>query len=100
MPNYHLFASSASVRSKHNTNNGNKKSHKNKKSNVPLELLCMRMGCRNVKTLLSANKENLWHDVNIIVNNDIISDVNHHIATIRKKNRNTSAVQNSKLQPG
>ena len=58
------------------------------------------MGCRNVKTLLSANKEKLSHDVNIIVNNDIILDVNHHIATIHKKNRNTKAIQNPKLQPG
>ena len=89
MPNYHLFASSAYTKQ---TMKQNKKQQimSTKKINVPLELLYMRTGCRNIKTLLSANQENLWEDINVILNNDIISNTNHHIATIRKTNRNTS----------
>ena len=71
-----------------------------KKNNIPVELLYKRTGFRNIKTLLSANQENLWQDVNIIINNDIISDTNHHIATIHKKNRNMSRIKNPNLKPG
>ena len=60
----------------------------------------MRTGCRNIKRLLSTNQENLWQDVNIIIYNDIISDANHHIVIIRKKNRNTSRIHNQYLRTG
>ena len=95
MPNYHLFASSA--RTKRNTQTILASTTK---TNVQLELLYMRTGCRNIKTLLSVNQENLLQDVNIIINNDIISETNHHIATIHKRNRNTSHITNPNLKPG
>ena len=94
MPNYHLFASSAKstiptdIRTSPN------------KIKIPLELLYMRMGCRNIKTLLSANQAELWKDTTIVISNDIISENDHHIATIRKHNRNMSKEPNPKLKPG
>ena len=95
MPNYHLFASSA--RTKQNTQTILASTMK---INFPLELFYMRTGCRSIKTLLSANQENLWQDVNIIIKNDIISDTDHHIETIRKKKRNTSRINNPNLKAG
>ena len=80
MPNYHLFASTASIKLQKTTN-----MEKNK-SNIPLELLYMRIGCGSIKTLISANTENLWNDINVTLTHDIISETNHHNATIRKTN--------------
>ena len=98
MPNYHLLASSARTNQK--MQNTKAIITSTNKTNIPLKLLYMWTDCRSIKKLLSANQENLWQDVNIIINNDIISDSNHHIATIRKTNRNTSRIENTNLKPG
>ena len=43
------------------------------------------MDFRSIKTLLSANQAQVWDDVEVILNNDIISTSNHNKATIKKK---------------
>ena len=58
------------------------------------------MGCRNIKTLLSANQAELWKDTTVVITNDIISENDHHIATIRKHNRNMTREPNPNLRPG
>ena len=83
MPNYHVFASSAS-----DTNNKLIKKEKTDKKKICLDLIYQRMGCRSIKTLLSSNQAEVWNDVEIIMKNDIISTSDHDIATIRKRKRN------------
>ena len=95
MPNYHLFASSASA----NENQLIKREKKNKKK-ISLDLIYQRMGCRSIKTLLSANQAEIWNDVEIIMKNDIISTSDHDIATIRKRKRNMHTEPDPNLQPG
>ena len=95
MPNYHLFASSANVKS----TNLKQKSRQQKKS-IELDKLYRRLGSRSIKTLLSANQADVWQDQSIIVRNDVISTSDHHIATIRKKNRNKSTESDPSLKPG
>ena len=95
MPNYHLFASSVRIKPNKYTIFAS-----TTKINVTLEFLYMRTGCRNIKTLLSANQENSWQDIIIIINNDIVSDTNHHIETIRKKNSNTTCINQPNLKAG
>ena len=95
MPNYHLFASSASA----NPNKSTPPQKSNKKK-ISLDLLYQRMGCRSIKTLLPANQEQIWDDVEVILKNDIISTSDHNIATIRKRRRNMFSEPNSSLQPG
>jgi len=80
MPNYHLFASQV----KDGDNTLHKKKSSNNKQSINLDLLYRRLGCRSVKTLLSANQADVWDDSYITVQNDIISASDHHIATIRK----------------
>ena len=58
------------------------------------------MGCRNIKTLLSANQAELWKDTTAIISNDIVSENDHHIATIRKHNRNTTRELNPNIKRG
>ena len=60
----------------------------------------MQMGCSNIKTLLSANQAELWEDTTVVISNDIISENDHHIATIKKANRNMTHKPNPKLKPG
>ena len=95
MPNYHLFASSAL-----STRNNPIKLTTIKKQETDLDLLYWCLGCRSIKTLLSANRENLWEDSNIIVRNDLISTSDHHIATICKKNRIKHSTPDSSIKPG
>ena len=58
------------------------------------------MGCRSVKTLLSANQEELWDDIQLKIAPDLISDSDHHVATIRKKNRTKASDPNPDLRVG
>ena len=94
MPNYHLFASSAKSKIPKDIITSTTK------TKILLELLYMRMGCRNIKTLLSANQAELWKDTTVVISNDIISENDHHIATIKKANRNMTREPNPKLKPG
>ena len=81
LPNYHLFALTASFTPSYL----NTFSCKNKQK-IELDLLYRRLGCRSIKTLLSANQADLWDDSTIVVRTDLISSSNHDIATIRKRN--------------
>ena len=57
------------------------------------------MGCRNIKTLLSANQEDIWKHITIVISNDIISENDQHTVTIRKTNRNMKRQQNQTVKP-
>ena len=94
IPNYHLFASSAKSKTPKDIITSTAK------TKIPLELLYMQMGCRNIKTLLSVNQAELWKDITVVISNDIISENYHHIATIKKANRNMTREPNPKLKPG
>ena len=72
----------------------------NNQKKILFELLYMRMDCRNIKTLLSVNQAELWKDITVVISNDIISENYHHIATIKKANRNMTREPNPKLKPG
>ena len=82
MPNYHLFASSAKSKTPTEIITSTNK------IKIPLELLYMRMDCRNIKTFHSPNQAELWKDITVIISNDTFLENDHHIATIRKTNRN------------
>ena len=94
LPNYHLFASQATI-----NDNMRKKKTSNKKK-VGIDILYKRLGHRSIKTLLSANKDEVWNDVELQLQPDIISTSDHHIATIRKKARNKYSEPDEKMLPG
>jgi len=96
MPNYHLFASQV----KDGDNTLHKKKSPNNKHSIHLDLLYRRLECISVKTLLSANKADVWDDSYITVQNDIISTSDHHIATIHKQRRNLQSEPDKALKPG
>ena len=58
------------------------------------------MGCRNIKTLLSANQDDIWKDTSIVISHDLILENDHHIATIQKTNRNKKRQSNPNMKPG
>ena len=96
MPNYHLFASAA------NTSQSSPliATHHKNKQKIELDILYRRLGCRSIKTLLSANQDDLWDDSSIIIRTDLISSSDHDIATIRKRNRRTYSEPNQSIHPG
>ena len=102
MPNYHLFASNT-IDLNANINkleHNSKTKEENTPKSIDLDLLYRQFGCRSIKTLLSANQSDVWKDVTINVNADLISTSDHHIATIRKKNRNKIVELDPTLEPG
>ena len=59
-----------------------------------------RLGHRSIKTLLSSNKDEIWDDTEIKLQNDLVSTSDHYIATIQKRARNTETTPDTTLQPG
>ena len=95
LPNYHLFASGATSSPSYM----NTFSRKNKQK-IELDLLYRRLGCRSIKTLLSANHADLWDDSTIVVHAHLLSSSDHDIATIRKRNWCTHTEPDPSLKPG
>ena len=65
-----------------------------------MDLLYKRFGLRSLRTLLSCNEADLWDDVEMYSSPDIISQDDHHIATIRKKNRVKYSEPDANLKVG
>ena len=96
LPNNHLFASQAVAERKviklRKTERNNKE--------IGLDLFYKRLGHRSIKTFLSANKDDIWDNTEIKLQNDLVSTSDHYIATIQKRARNTDVEPDTKLKPG
>ena len=95
MTNYHPFASAAMPK----PSSTSAISAKNKQK-IDLDILYRRLGFRSIKSLLSANQADLWHDSMIVVRTYFISSSNHDIATIRNRNQHKHTESDTSLKPG